>query len=89
MEPIDVAFERFGKIINTDLPQYGDTLVSEADVRTKLIDRIFVEVLGWPYGDIHLETPAGMGFIDYRCTISDLNRLIIEAKRQGRDLGIS
>ena len=89
MEPIDVAFERFGKIVDTDLPQYGDTIVSEADVRTKLIDRIFVEVLGWPYRDIHLETPAGKGFIDYRCTISNLNRLIIEAKRQGRDLGIT
>ena len=96
MEPIDVAREKFLKITREDLPEYGDTLITEADVRMKVIDRIFVEVLGWPYADIRLEEQAGMGkgkdmkgYIDYKCGIDGLNRLIIEAKRVGRDLGVS
>jgi GTPase SAR1 family protein len=89
MEAIDGASVKFVKLTEEDLTGYGDTVVSEADVRMKIIDRIFVEVLGWPLADIHLETPAGEGFIDYRCTVEGLNRMVIEAKRQGRDLGIS
>jgi cold shock CspA family protein/energy-coupling factor transporter ATP-binding protein EcfA2 len=96
VEPIDVARERFLKITRDELPEYGDSVISEADVRMKVIDRIFVEVLGWPYADIRLEDQAGMGegkdmkgYIDYKCVIEGLNRLIIEAKRTGRDLGIS
>src|SRR6202023_2558335 len=38
--------------------------------------------------EIHLENPVGPGFIDYRCTVNDLSRLIVEAKKDGRDLGI-
>jgi hypothetical protein len=96
MEPLDVASEKMSIIVDEELPQYSDTLITEADVRMKLIDRIFVEVLGWPYADIHLEEQAGKGeskhlkgYIDYNCTIRGLNRLVIEAKREGRDLGIS
>ncbi len=96
MEPIDVAKEKFLKIVRKDLPEYGETVISEADVRMKVIDPIFVEVLGWPKGSILLEEQAGMGegkdmkgYIDYKCVIDDRNRLIIEAKRLGRDLGIS
>ncbi|TNV71477.1 hypothetical protein FGO68_gene13365 [Halteria grandinella] len=36
-----------------------------------------------------METPAGNGYIDYRFTINELNRLIVEAKRHSRDLGVS
>ena len=89
MEPVDTAFEKFKSIVENDILDYEDTIVSEADVRLKIIDRIFVEVLGWPYRDIQLESQAGPGFIDYRCTINQLNRLVIEAKKQGRDFGIN
>jgi len=39
--------------------------------------------------EIHLEDQAGEGRIDYRLTVNDLSRLIVEAKREGRNLGVS
>jgi hypothetical protein len=89
MDPIDTAFRQFCTLTEADLPQFSDSLLSEADVRMKLIDPIFVRVLGWPVSSVFLESSAGPGFIDYRCEIDGLNRLVIEAKRTGRDLGIS
>src|SRR5215831_2276475 len=89
MEPIDAAFETFCKFVDQVVPTYWDTIRSEADVRMKLIDPIFPDVLGWPKGEIHLEDPAGAGRIDYRLTAGGLNRLIIEARKEGRDLGVS
>jgi hypothetical protein len=55
----------------------------------KVIDRMFVEILGWPRHEIHLENSAGSGFIDYRCTVTGLNRIIVEAKKDSRDLGVA
>lgn len=88
MEPIDVAYVALQKLL-AEPSAYWDTLRSEADVRMKVIDRMFVEVLGWPIHEIHLENTAGPGFIDYRCTVATLNRLIIEAKKDSRDLGVA
>ncbi|MBY0460775.1 MAG: cold shock domain-containing protein, partial [Gemmataceae bacterium] len=39
--------------------------------------------------EIHLENSAGPGFIDYRCTVTTLNRLVVEAKKDSRDLGVA
>jgi cold shock CspA family protein len=90
MEPIDAAFEKFTTFIATvSNATYWDSVQSEADVRMKIIDPLFSDILGWPTTDIHLENKAGKGFIDYRCTIDKLNRLIIEAKKEARDLGIN
>ncbi len=90
MEPIDVAYEKF-KVLVAEVTEkdYWDSVQSEADTRMKVIDRIFVNILGWPIHQIYLESDAGKKFIDYRCTIDELNRLIIEAKKEGRDLGIN
>ena len=35
MEPLDTASEKFAKILDTDIPTYSDTLISEADIRMK------------------------------------------------------
>ena len=88
MEPIDTASAALQKLL-AEPPAYWDTLHSEADVRMKVVDRMFVEVLGWPRHEIHLENSAGPGFIDYRCTVATLNRLIVEAKKDSRDLGVA
>ncbi len=89
MEPIDAAYETFCRFVDQVVPTYWDTVRTEADTRMKLIDPIFTGVLGWPAQEIHLEDQAGMGRIDYRLTASGLNRLIVEAKKEGRDLGVS
>ncbi|MFL5245095.1 MAG: cold shock domain-containing protein [Gemmataceae bacterium] len=88
MEPLDLAFEKYGIFLASISPDYWDTIKSEADTRLKIIDKIFVRILGWPEKEIHLETNAGKGFIDYRLTVSGLNRLIVEAKKKARNLGI-
>lgn len=89
MEPIDAAFARFKELVAEVMEKgYWDSVTSEADTRMKIIDRIFVEILGWPREHIHLESTAGKKFIDYRCTVGKLSRLIIEAKKEARDLGI-
>jgi hypothetical protein len=87
MEPQDVAYERFCAFIGQTLPAYWSTIKTEADTRFKIIDKLFVHVLGWPEAHIHLEEQAGEKRSDYRLTVGPLNRMIVEAKREGRDLG--
>jgi cold shock CspA family protein len=88
MEPLDTACERFKSFLSGLTPDYWKSIRTEADVRMKIIDRVFVEVLAWPYEEVHLESDAGSGFIDYRHTVGGLNRMITEAKRNARPLGI-
>jgi predicted type IV restriction endonuclease/GTPase SAR1 family protein len=89
MEPIDAAYETFCKFADQVVPTYWETICTEADARMKLIDPIFTDVLGWPAREIHLEDHASKGRIDYRLTVRGLNRLIVEGKKEGRDLGVS
>jgi cold shock CspA family protein len=90
VEPLDSAYERFKAFVEkVGAPGFWDSVKSEADVRMKIVDPIFMEILGWPLTDIHCESQAGKNFIDYRGTIKGLNRLIIEAKKEARDLGIN
>ncbi|MBY0460707.1 MAG: hypothetical protein K2V38_25595, partial [Gemmataceae bacterium] len=44
MEPIDTAYAALQKLL-AEPPAYWDTLHTEADVRMKVVDRMFVEVL--------------------------------------------
>lgn len=90
MELVDRAINAYRSLLSElQKPEYWESIKTEADTRMKIIDRVFVDVLGWPHGNIHLENDAGPRFIDYRCTVDGLNRLIVEAKREGRDLGIN
>lgn len=89
MEPLDAAFEKFCHFVDEVVPDFWDTLKTETDVRTKLIDRVFVDILGWPMSEILLEDSDDAGRIDYRMTIGEHSRLIVEAKREGRDLGVN
>jgi cold shock CspA family protein len=90
MEPIDAALDKFKALVNeVSESAYWKSIKSEEDTRMKIINRVFVDVLGWTIPDIHLESAAGRLFIDYRLTISDRSRLIVEAKKEARDLGIA
>jgi hypothetical protein len=46
------------------------------------------EVLHWPLGEIGTEEPADAGFADYVCRVRGRARLVVEAKRDGRSLGV-
>jgi hypothetical protein len=64
-------------------------MATESDVRMKLIDRIFVDILGWPFANVQLEESQESGRSDYRLLVDGRGRLMVETKREGRDLGIN
>jgi energy-coupling factor transporter ATP-binding protein EcfA2 len=87
-EPIDAAFDRF-KLLRPEINSYSESIETEEDTRLKVINRVMNEVLNWPIAHIHTEVHTGSGFADYTMSVGDRTRLILEAKRDGRDLGCS
>jgi hypothetical protein len=88
VEHVDVSFKRL-KNIRQRLVTIGDSLITESDVRLKIIDPMFVDVLGWPHAEMLTENQSIDGFIDYNCRINGRARLIVEAKRDGRKFNLS
>lgn len=86
MEPIDVAASQL-EILIREVAGYKETIHSEQDTRLKVVNR-FLEVLGWPLKEISTEESAGQGYVDYKLTVNGFARFVVEAKRDGRELGI-
>lgn len=86
MQPVDAAFEQF-KVVAGEVADYLNSIETEADTRLKVLDRILVEVLGWPLAQVSAEPASEGGFADYACSVDGRYRLILEAKRDGRSLG--
>ena len=79
--PADAAFDRFKtRHAERKLFKMEDGQLSESDTRSKFIDPIFKEVLGWHESEIRREKPVSKGYVDYVLG-SDYNYLLIEAKR--------
>jgi len=57
--------------------------ISEADTRSKMIDLIFKDCLGWSESDIVREKSVDGGFVDYIFSIEGLPRFVVEAKKSG------
>lgn len=58
--------------------------VTEADTRANLIDRIIMEVCGWPQDLIEREPFAHVGHMDYCLSLGGRGRHVcIEAKKEG------
>lgn len=85
---LDFAEQKFKELV-AEIGDYEQSIFTEQDTRIKIIDRIFVEVLGWSYETISTEEQAGSGFLDYKFTSNGLARLIVEAKRDGREFELS
>lgn len=68
-----------------DYESYKSIDLSESDTRSKLIDRLLIDVLGWDEKDIVREGHVDSGYYDYKVSIAGLT-FIIEAKRQFVDL---
>jgi GTPase SAR1 family protein len=88
MQPIDAAFIKYTSIVE-EVSTYKDSIITEADTRLKVINRILIDVLGWPMGDILTEEKAGSGFLDYKLSINGMARLIVEAKKDGNTFEIN
>jgi hypothetical protein len=87
MEEIDRAYESFTKLLK-ELETAPVTLFTEQDARVHVIDRVFLEVLGYPHDGLATEQAAGPKFLDYKFSLDGVARLIVEAKRDGRELGL-
>jgi hypothetical protein len=79
MVPVDKLTEAFA-----DLRRHGcsinDEVWTETDTRSKFIDTVFRDCLGWHESDIHRELTKGDDRLDYRLSTS-VAALVVEAKR--------
>ncbi len=64
-----------------DYEEYHASDISESDTRSKLIDYIFINILGWDEKNIQREGHVEHGYYDYRFSIPSLH-FIVEAKKQ-------
>jgi hypothetical protein len=85
---IDVAYSRLEALLK-EVEEFGDTLCSETDSRVKIVDTMFLDVLGWRKEQLLTEEKSGPGFLDYKFSIDGFSRLIVEAKRDGRKFELS
>ena len=84
MDPLDARSANLDEIISWHA-EFGVTIVTEADTRFKIIDRVLTESLGWPREDIGTEEDTGLGKLDYKLTVDHAARLVVEAKREAID----
>ncbi|MBN2019550.1 MAG: hypothetical protein JW749_04930 [Sedimentisphaerales bacterium] len=85
---IDAAYKDLKNLL-PDLQRWVTTISNEQDTRLKMIDPIFIRVLGWDPSAIATEEYTGEGFVDYKFSIDDRARMVVEAKQDGTDLGIA
>lgn len=86
MKNIDQATKAFEDYKNT-YSQYLATDLSESDTRSKLIDTILIDVLGWQEKDIKREGSVDSGYYDYMISVPGIH-FIVEAKRQFKELNL-
>ncbi|WP_018630460.1 P-loop NTPase fold protein [Niabella aurantiaca] len=84
MTQIDNAAQAF-ELYKSLYHRYLQTDLSESDTRSKLIDAILIDVLGWEEGDIQREGHVESGYYDYRISVPGIH-FIVEAKRQLKEL---
>jgi hypothetical protein len=58
--------------------------INEADTRANLIDKILIQVCGWPEADVHREVHTDRGYLDYTLAIRRRPHVAVEAKREGK-----
>jgi len=73
----DVAFKELETLISKTKD------LSEADTRAKIIDLLFLDILGWTEDDIRRESHVHKGYLDYIFSIDGTRKFILEAKRVG------
>ncbi|MBK6541119.1 MAG: hypothetical protein IPG10_07535 [Flavobacteriales bacterium] len=84
MKSVDEAREAFEKIV-LELARYQSADMTESDTRSKVIDSIFTDVLGWSEDDIQREQFNDNGYYDYRISAPGFS-FIVEAKRNFAEL---
>jgi KaiC/GvpD/RAD55 family RecA-like ATPase len=72
----DIGFKRLQELIL----QAGGNF-SELDTRAKLIDRLFIDCLGYAEADVFRDVHVDRGFLDYVFRIDGVPRFVLEAKK--------
>lgn len=80
MKSVDESYEVFKKFKN-DYESYKDIDLSESDTRSKLLDFILIDILGWEEADIEREGYVKPGYFDYELKTS-IFRFVVEAKKK-------
>jgi hypothetical protein len=80
MNSIDLSLSKFEQFLN-EFEQLLKSDLSESDTRSKIIDKILIEILNWQEPDIKREGHVGHGFYDYKLTLPGIH-FIVEAKKQ-------
>lgn len=84
MTNLDEALNEF-EVYASRYQQYIEEDLTETDTRSKLIDFLLIEVLGWHEDDIRREGHVDSGYFDYLVSIPGIF-FIIEAKRHFKSL---
>jgi len=58
--------------------------INEADTRANLIDKVLIQVCGWPEAEVRREVHTERGYMDYTLTIWRRPHIAVEAKREGK-----
>ncbi|NOW95497.1 P-loop NTPase fold protein [Mucilaginibacter sp. SG564] len=80
MFTIDESFENFDAY-SKNISTYITIDLSESDTRSKLIDSLLINVLGWDELDIQREGRVDSGYFDYKVSLPGFH-FLIEAKKQ-------
>jgi len=83
MITIDEARSQF-ELYKTKYEEYKEQDLTESDTRSKLIDFMFINVLGWSESDIRREGHVDKGYYDYIIKTAGIS-FVIEAKRVFND----
>jgi len=79
MSKYDDAYEQFLSF-EKDYQVYQDSNLSETDTRSKLLDKILIDILGWKEFDIEREGYVRVGYFDYELKTSNF-KFVVEAKK--------
>ena len=79
MKNIDESYVAFKKF-RGDYESYKDVDLSESDTRSKLLDTILIDILGWEEVDIEREGYLKPRYFDYELKTS-IFRFVVEAKK--------
>jgi len=80
MKPIDEAYKKLEIFQESIFEQFKLQDINESDTRSKVLDYIIKEILGWQEGDITREGFVKDGYFDYELKTATFN-FIIEAKK--------
>lgn len=84
MLELDTSKRKFDEFISF-FNQFKDKDITESDTRSKLLDKLLIEVLGWTEKDIDREGHTSAGYYDYFIAAPNF-KFVLEAKRNFNEI---